>query len=284
MPFSTYYGPNTVVSEDCLWISDGTRRICLTYTYVPFTGMLLYAATIFKTFQNGEVCEPTQQQLLDNGKTTAVRFAKRPVVLTIDTMLEYTEILKFIRHEMCHGYGCKGIRNLGNDFGVRYSESDYGSESSDNTFLSNESACSANIDIDIDHEGLLSRKLRRVRYISSASVENYNGVKMSIIREFFIAFKANKKTGELIYGAAISHRPESFGQITDEELIDGHFKTAVCRLEKKPVGMIVESEFCHQLSSKTAHREDVMYQILDKIISRTSGNYLIKGNINYQGA
>lgn len=282
MPFTSYYGPNTVVTENCLWISDGTRRICLSYTYVPFSGLLIYAASVFKTLQeDGTVCEPTQQQMLDHGKTTEARLVKRPVVLTIDTNLSYEDILKYIRKEMCYGYGCKGVRNQGVDYNMSSASSDDGSESSANTFLSEESGDFVDSAPNVDVNKLFSRKLRRIRYISNTSDEMYKGAKVPIVREFFITFKANKKTGELIYGAAISRRPESFGPIQDADLIEGHFKTAACRLDKKPVPMVISEDYRHQLSSKSSHREDVMYEILDEIMSRPGGEFRIKGNVSY---
>jgi hypothetical protein len=99
-----------------------------------------------------------------------------------------------------------------------------------------------------------------------------------VVREFFIAFRADKKTGNLLYAAAISRRPEDLGPITDKDLIDNHFHTAIARLDYRPVAMQVSEEFRDQLRSKPTHREDVMYEILDVIESRPGGKYLIRGD------
>jgi hypothetical protein len=128
----------------------------------------------------------------------------------------------------------------------------------------------------IDIMGLNEKKVRRIRYISEEDIENYKGEKIPITREFFITFKANKYTGDLVYGAAVSRRPAELGPIIDKTLIDGHFMTAMTRLEKKPVAMRISDEFRGQISSKTSHREDVMYEILDKITSRKGGKFIIK--------
>ena len=123
----------------------------------------------------------------------------------------------------------------------------------------------------------LQRKtVRKLRYFSAGKVENYKGERIRVMREFFIAFKADKKNGDLIYGAAISRRPEELGPITDKDLIDNHYETAIARLERRPVTMVVSEEFRDQLRSKPMHREDVMYEILDVILSRPGGKFLIR--------
>merc|ERR1711991_989930 len=105
------------------------------------------------------------------------------------------------------------------------------------------------------------------------------GKKTPILREYFIAFKADRHTGDLIYGAAISRRSEDEGPIQDKELIENHYKTAIARLEKKPVPMRISEDYRHQLKKHAEHREDVMYEILDIINSRSGGKFLIHGNL-----
>ena len=122
MPFTTYYGPNTTVSETCLWVADGHRRICITYTYNVSTGILTYAASVFRCevtdYGDGftGVSEPTHEQMLGHVHTTTRRFEIRPVIIQVATKLTYDQILKTIRREMCHGYGCKGPRMLASAF------------------------------------------------------------------------------------------------------------------------------------------------------------------------
>ena len=378
MPFSTYYGPNTIVGESCVWVTDRNRRVCITYDYNTTTGELRYAASIFKCLtivledQTFHI-EPTDDQMVENSETTERRFEIRPVCIVVTPSLSYNDIISTIRHEMCNGYGCKGPRGLSfGDQEISDEYSDHGSDSSENSFLSDTEpisldkfrasiysdsrpgwsemckdgaipigsqlimnyrgksyscstlddhqrlhgyvkdnisgtifcslhfwatriicdptrtinvfdACSIMVpmetiidEIPIDIGSLYEKKLRRIRYISNDDVETYKGEKISVTREFFIAFKANKQTGELIYGAAISRLPTELGQITDKTLIDGHFQTAMSRLEKKPVAIRVSDEFRHQISSKAPHREDIMYEILDKITLRKDGQFIIK--------
>ena len=293
MPFTSYYGPNTTISETCLWLADGSRRICLTYTYNTSTGILTYAASVFRCEVNDhgngfmDVSEPTHEQMLGHVHTTTRRFEIRPVIIQVATKLNYGQILETIRSEMCHGYGCKGPRMLASAFNMDCGASDGGSESSGNTWLS-EGAYDEETDPDyepthddwvnhVENIHKLQRKtVRKLRYFSAGKVENYKGQRIRVMREFFIAFKADKKTGDLIYGAAISRRPEELGPITDKDLIDDHYETAIARLERRPVTMVVSEEFRDQLRSKPLHREDVMYEILDVILSRPGGKFLIR--------
>ena len=293
MPSTTYYGPNTTVSESCLWISEGSRRICITYTYNTSTGILQYAASIFRckkptwahVHNTNFYIEPETSQMMAHAHTTTRRFEIRPVIIQVSTMLNYDQILKTIRREMCHGYGCKGPRNLGRSFNMDCASSDGGSESSANTWLSADEGEHEDPDYepefeltDEDYHKIQRKTTRTLRYISHGNTERYQGRRTQVVREFFIAFRADKKTGNLLYAAAISRRPEDLGPITDKDLIDNHFKTAIARLDYRPVAMQVSEEFRDQLRSKPTHREDVMYEILDVIESRPGGKYLIRGD------
>ena len=291
MAFTTYYGPNTVVSETCLWVADGHRRICITYTYNVSTGILTYAASVYRceVTQYDEdtigVSEPSPEQMLGHVHTTTRRFEIRPVIIQVATKLTYDQILVTIRREMCHGYGCKGPRMLASAFDMDCGASDGGSVSSDNTWLSEGAYDEDAMDVDDDLEPELTEEeynhlqrktMRTLRYFSAGKLENYKGERRRIMREFFITFKADKKTGNLLYAAAISRRPEELGPITDKDLIDNHYKTAAARLDYRPVAMRVSEEFRDQLRSKPMHREDVMYEILDIILSRPGGKFLIR--------
>ncbi len=289
---TTYYGPNTIVSETCLWVADGHRRICITYTYNTSSGLLTYAASVFRcdvTVYDRDtigVSEPTHEQMLGHIHTTTRRFEIRPVVIMVTPGLSYDDIIKSIRHEMCHGYGCKGPRGLAEAFGMDCDTSDGGdSVSSANSWLSERGAEDDAMDVDNDPEVMLTdeeyyklqrKTTRTLRYISHTTNENYKGARVPIMREFFIAFRADKKTGNLLYGAAISRRPEDLGPITNKDLVDNHYKTAIARLDSHAVAMEVSEEFRDQLRSKPMHREDVMYEILDVIMSRPGGKFLIR--------
>ena len=291
MPCTTYYGPNTTVSESCLWIADGSRRICISYTYNTSTGILQYAATVYRCEEvilpdgGSAIVEPTGEQMISHAHTTTRRFEIRPVIIQVSTMLSYNQILKTIRREMCLGFGCKGPRNLGRSFNMDCASSDGGSESSANTWLSADEDDHEDPDYepefeltDEDYHKIQRKTTRTLRYISHGNTERYQGRRTRVVREFFIAFRADKNTGNLLYAAAISRRPEDLGPITDKDLIDNHFHTAIARLDYRPVAMQISEEFRDQLRSKPTHREDVMYEILDVIESRPGGKYLIRGD------
>jgi hypothetical protein len=281
----TFFGSHTKVSETCLWIAEGYRRICVSYEYDSGRGVLKYAASIYRCERcDHDHCdkyiEITEEMMDAHDHTTTRRFELRPVIISVQCLMSYANIIKTIRYEMCHGYGCKGPRGLQSAFdGDVVSDDGANSKSSANDW---ESDNEFSFDEWMEHYtnvGILQKKTpRTLRYISHSSHENYMGVRRNVMREFFITFKACKRTGALIYAAAISRRPEELGPITDKDLVDNHFKTAISRLELRPVPMIVSEEFRHQLKKNAVHREDVMYEIIDKIQSRPGGKYLICGD------
>jgi hypothetical protein len=285
MPYTTYYGPNTSVSEACLWIAEGSRRICVTYNYFTSSGLLTYAASVFRckkptwamVHDTNIYIEPEISQMMAHENTTTRRFEIRPVVTVVSPDLPYDDIIKSIRREMCHGYGCKGPRRLPSAFGFDCASSDGGSESSANTWLSDEEHLDDGDQyVPVDIHKLERKTVRRLRYISTTTHELYKGERTMVMREFFIVFKADKNTGELIYGAAICRRPESSGPLTDKELIENHYKTAMARLEQHPVEMVIADELLHQLKKNATHREDVMYEIVDKINERQGGRLQVR--------
>jgi hypothetical protein len=280
MPFTTGFGPTTVVSETGLWIYDGTRRVCVNYTYDTQSGLLTYAASVFrcsKAFNTESVIEPTHEQMIANAHTADRRFDMRPVIVQVASQLNYDDIISTIRKEMCHGFGVKGPRlpkpdsasDMASDGG------DSSTSTSSNEFLSDLES-SEHVKFEVDWEKLTSKPVRCLRYITSGLVENYYGEKQTVTREYFIAFRAIKKTGDLIYGAAISRLPDSYGML-DDSAVESHYETAIARLNKRPVHMVVSDEFCDQLKTNAPHREDVMYEIMDVIESRPGGRFLIRG-------
>ena len=286
MSLTSYYGPSTVITERGIWVADGTRRICLFYTYETAIGILKYAACVFRCERlesdEGQYAyiEPTTQQMAAHSQTAQSRFEMRPVIFQSNPDMSYEEIIKTIRYEMCHGFGVKGPRGLiklfdGEDSaGSEGSEGYEGSTGSDIEFLTDSEQEEDSVS-EFDWELVLKKQIRQIRYMGLTNVETYHGDTVSINREVFIALKGVKKTGELIYAAAISRRPSYLGALNDDAVRE-HFKTAVARLEKAPVAMVISEEFRHQLKSKASHREDVTYEIMDSIESKPGGRYLIK--------
>ena len=165
----------STVSETCLWLSEGYRRICITYYYECGNGRLMYAASIYKcafSDHTHRYIEPTQQEMGGNEHTTTRRFQIRPVTIIVAPFLSYEEILKAIRDEMCHGFGCKGPRTSTNIDCESVA-------SSENSFVSNVSHEHFDEDYspeeDVDIEALDSKKVRKIRYISTTTNENFNG-------------------------------------------------------------------------------------------------------------
>jgi len=289
--FTTYYGPSTVITEQGVWVTDGTRRICIFYTYTPATGILKYAACVYRccpcvNLSNGETgyIEPSTKEMEEHSQTAGRRFEIRPVIFQSNTDMSYEEIIKTIRHEMCHGFGVKGPRGMNKLFydedsdgsggadSDGYSSGDIVSEGSELEFLTDSEPVE---DSEFDWEKVYSKPTRKMRYFGTTSIETYKGEKVSVDREFFIAMKGVKKTGELIYAAAISRRPSHMGALDDDAARE-HFKTAIARLDSAPVAIVISEEYRHQLKSNAPHREDVTYEIIDSIMSKPGGRYLIK--------
>jgi len=225
--------------------------------------------------------------MIANAHTTTRRYDIRPVVVQVMCGLGYDDIIKTIRHEMCHGYGCKGPRNLDRMFPSVGSSDDYdevsNASSSVYSFLSDEYYDNNNDQLDqldqIDWSKVVRKPIRQLRYISKDTIENYGGQRIPVTREFFITFKANKTNGGLMYGAAISRRPTDDHEDTpmSDELVANHFKTAAARLEKFPVHIKISEDCWDQLRKTAPHREDVMYEILDRIMKRDHGQFVIRG-------
>ena len=261
------YSSGSKTAETAIWLLDGNRHICLTYEYSHGTGAIKYAATIFRPSEDMSV--PTQQLYEDMETTTARRFDIRPVETVFESFLDYNDILTNIRHEMCHGQGCKGPRldkvGVADDDGTS-------SVSSGESFLSLESGEFPDDEepYEVDPRTFQLKTVHRNRY---SYTDTYDGE----TREIFICFKGSKSTGDLLYGASISHGPyNTYRKVTRQEG-ERHYATAMSRLNKCPVQMNVPRGFRHQLKRHADHREDVVATVVDKIFDRQNGYLQIRG-------
>jgi len=267
----TYHTPSSIISENCLWIVDGYRHICVTYVYSPHTGNINYAASILKL---GPEEFPNDQQINGHEQTTTRRFNIRRANANIGTHLIYDDMLKKIRREMCHGQGCVGPRQKLNRCDDEQSLSSVECMSD-----GGDSAISI---IDPKIEDLVSKmasfkQVKTVKY--SCIVKEPHGDYQFTIRTYYIAFKGDKNTGDAMYGGCLSHEGcYSKAEYIEPQLDDdGHYETAIMRLEKCPVYIKIHDDYKPQLSMTAPHCEDVMYNILDKINTRVDGFMQIKG-------
>ena len=267
MSFPTFHTKNSTLSEECLWIRDGNRYICVSYEYIPHTGFITYAASVLKLDQVEASWGPNGREISAHEYTTSRRFKIRPVCTYLGDYLEKDAIVKCIRRKMCHGVGCVGPRKP-----IMRTD--------DQDSLSSIEMLSDTSDID---EIMVSPKtytLRNVKCIKYHMIVNEpHGQSPYTHRTIFICFKGLSKTGEMLYGACIHHDTARSKEESDDPVIDeeSHYDTAMMRLEKTPVKMIIPEEFRHQLKKKTKHSEDIMYLILDKITKRVRGNMVING-------
>lgn len=243
----------TKIQYKNLWLRQGSRQICITYTYTPYDGSLRYAATVYKMGEDKKELE--YNELKDHEETTRKRFKMRPVVMRVDSMMSHEHLVYEIRHQMCHGKGCKGPRKHDNS-------DDAASDTSSNSAIS----------VDPD-EFQVSQKIHEIKTVRCT---RYYLSQDDEPRHIFIAFKGSAKTGELLYGATIM-RPGDPDYNPSEEEVELHYKTALKRLNKCPVHMKASSEAKHQLGRSAKHREDLTVEIVDEIFSRRSGYLQIRG-------
>jgi len=270
--FQTYHGPSSIISENCLWIVDGYRHICVTYVYSPHTGNINYAASILKL---GPEEFPNDQQINGHEQTTTRRFNIRRANANIGTYLIYDDMLKKLRREMCLGQGCVGPRQK-----LHRSDDE---ESLSSVECMSDGGDSAISIIDPKIEDLVSKMasfkdVKTIKY--SCIVKESHGDYPYTIRTYYIAFKGDKNTGDSMYGACLSHEGcYSKDEYTDPTLDDdGHYETAIMRLEKCPLYIKIHDDYKRQLCMSSPHCEDVMYNILDKINTRVGGFMQIKGS------
>ena len=284
------------VREDCLWIEEGRRSICITYRYDVDTGCLKYAASVFRrrelnssevtTYwtEDGDEYDPPregvpyytdgdilyldldQDDFENHHQTTTRRYQIRPARVVVDAGLCYDDLIKTIRWEMCHGAGCRGPRK------ARKS----GRSQSPESVCSDVSSISDYRVSDETHE---IKTEFRARYCIDGRV-------------IFIVFKGRPSTGEILYGATI-HRPDADGSfsLADHDSVESspamtrrdveaHYQTAEDRLHKCPVHFKIPSEmraYKKQLKRSAPHREDLTILMVDNIFERRGGFLQIRG-------
>ena len=257
----TFHTGASTLSESCVWIEEKKRYICLTYEYMPGTGYVKYAASVLK----GELAD---DYIKNHEETTTRRFEIRPVTTYFDQFLNYNDLLKMIRKEMCHGAGCVGLRKP-----VTRSD-DTESLTSDDFISDDDSTESFTVSMDTH----MSPNVFTFKYTILTS-EKHGDANLTL-RIIYGCYKGDTKNCELIYGATIYHSPvyNSASYDIPELDDDAHYETALMRMEKCPVHMRISPEFGSQLNKDAEHREDIMYSILDKIYTKIHGLYQIRGN------
>ena len=257
----TFHTGASKLSETCVWIEEKSRYICLTYEYVPGTGYIKYAASVLK----GDLAD---DYIKNHEETTTRRFEIRPVTTYFETFLDYNDLLKMIRKEMCHGAGCVGLRKP-------VTRSDDTESLTSDDFIS-ETRSDDGFTVSMDTH--MSPHVFTFKYIILTSEKH--GTADLTLRIIYGCYKGSEKNNELIYGASIHHSPVYNATSYDVPELDddSHYETALMRMEKCPVHMRIDSEFASQLNTDAEHREDIMYSILDKIYAKIGGLYQIRGN------
>ena len=163
---------------------------------------------------------------------------------------------------MCHGQGCKGPRiNKPGAF-----EDDDNSVSSCDSFLS----LTRVILLRIPHMKLIStfslKTIHQNRYSFDDKTDGET-------REIFICFKGSKSTGDLVYGASISHGPtDTYNKVTLQEA-ERHYATA---MSPKQVPSSDEHSTGVPAPAQASRPTPILW-CLDKIFDRQRGYLQIRG-------
>lgn len=200
--------------------------------------------------------EITETDVENHVATTTRRYDIRPVKMTVERNLDYNDVIRRIRWEMCHGRGCKGVRN------TRTADSD--NESDASSYLSVDSNATQ-----VSDETYDLSTVHHARYITDE-------------REIFIAFKGRPSTGEMLYGAAIHQKSNPDDHLSLEKAAS-HFETAEKRLNRCPVPFVIPNDSVHrgyrkQLRPSAVHREDLTVLLVDNIFTRRGGQIQHRGD------
>lgn len=251
MPFTPLFSKNNFYSGNNVWIQDGNREICINYEYYPMCGSLKYAAVVHRM---SETDGPLDDYGIEQHENTAMRrFTIRPVNIVVEPDLSDDGLMETIRHQMCHGAGCKGPR--------KNMESDFSDTNSDTVSMLSDD------DYQVSPETHNLKTVRRLKYYLAGDEQ----------RHIFIAMKGRSSNGDVLYGASIMRTPDDPNYIPNNVDSREHFKTAISRLEKCPVHTKVSNEFKHQLKSNARHREDITAEIVDEIFARRGGLLKVRG-------
>jgi hypothetical protein len=266
-----------------LMLNEGHRVIFVSFRYCTSTGKLTYAASVFRRrpvlssddagnlylpvgwsdrtmvdaiFHKSVVMlgdegltpyyEIVEDDVSNHIHTTSERYKIRPVRLLTDPGLSYEDVIKTIRWEMCHGHGCKGVRNCISD------------TDSETSLMSSDS---------------LPKMSDRLSHVKTVHHLRW----MDDTRDILIAAKG-LDTGEIAYAAAVNLRSNPDNRMS-EEMVTAHWQTADKRLERCPVVYQLSDEnmeFVHQLKRTAVHREDVTILLVDHIFKRRGGRLNIK--------
>ena len=286
-PVHVMWGSKTIISERCVWITEGYRRICITYQYIPHTGHLFYAACIYRS----KTKEWTKYYMGECESTTTRRFDIRPVNTFINKYIDYCSLISTIRHLMCHQFGCKGVRTSKKSNtidNVNTSSSSSSSSSSNEYFTESEGSIQDSIEgymntLDMSKynkimvDDIKSRTYLPIFYSKYFHSDNYET--FGYHRIIYIAFRGNPITGDLLYAGCINHDFEPYTDITKEKsMVDdtNHYNTALKRFQKNPIYLNIPTEFRYQLYEESTHHEDITYIIISNIFDRKKGRLQIK--------
>lgn len=263
--FTKLYFTSNFINGENIWLKEGERYICITFSYNNITGELYYASCICRKESCMSLIDDSYSDIItsieikNHEHTTKRRYELRPVIINIPENLELNIIINEIRYEMCRGYGCKGFRY------------NYPSPNSPNDYLSSIPK-SFNVDPYIHN-------------LTDVHSKHFSESHKDAHRDTLICYKGDERSGHLIYGASIhsnsvnSQFHKTF--LENETEINEHYKTATARLNKCPVHIQIPVELRWQLNINDAYpypTEGLTNYIYNNIYKRLDGKLQIKGS------
>lgn len=299
--------PSTSIHQRCLMLPEGRRVIFVTFRYTPETGVLKYAASVFKkdplfetdadglpvynsdgylvlkdywTWDEVDTAVCHQAVWLDGEEKPYYEITELDIdnhIKTTTRRWELRPVRVVVESGLSYNDILKAIRwemcHGAGCKGVRSKSRGQKRKREDDHYPHNDDDnSSVSSYLSTSSVGSVSPETYDVKTIHHARY-------ITDTREIFIAFKGRQSTGEILYGAAI-HQKSDPDEHLSEDASAAHFDTADARLDRCPVQYRLPVEVRHykkQLKSSALHREDLTVCLVDNIFTRRGGQIQHRG-------
>jgi len=262
------YTQTSKISEQCVWIVDENRDICMSYEYYPGSGYLMYSTKVY----NRKHCEDilNENQLYDFEIETDRSFRDMPIEKYIDSYLNYEQLITYISNNCEVPVPRHIIFDDDDEETNSYfvpTEEDYFVEDlseNENDCVNDNYYNSDDMDVEEPYkvsERTFKMKTRQFMHFYNEYDDNDDE---TLIRQVYVSYKGRKSNGDILFGFTInSYIPDSYYTCVKNE--SKHFDESEHFLNNQPIHFKISDEFKHQLGKKSPHNEDVRYEILDYI-------------------
>lgn len=254
------YTQTSKIKEECVWIVEENRDICMSYEYYPGSGYLMYSTKVY----NRKHCEDflNKNQLYDFEIETDRSFRDHPIEKYIDSYLNYEQLINYISNNCEFPVPTHIIFNDDDEETNSYivpTEEDY--------FVENENENENDSDeMDVEEPYKVSErtfKMKTRQFMHFYNEYDDNGDE-TLIRQVYVSYKGRKSNGDILFGFTVnSYLPDDYYKRVKNE--SQYFAESESFLNEHPIHFKISDEFKHQLGKKASHNEDVRYEILDYI-------------------